>query len=95
MRLNGEFLKKFKTEKIAVNCETKKEAKQFLKWCYNNKVKWIDDSFLIKNTHWEIYKNKTCYVCSYKFYGIIEESKNYLKNNNYTIVKFSDLAGEN
>src|SRR6056297_3294489 len=34
--LNEKFLKKFTTEKIAVNCETEEEAKKFCNWMRDN-----------------------------------------------------------
>ena len=33
---NKERVNKFRLEEIVVNCETEEEAKEFIKWCYEN-----------------------------------------------------------
>lgn len=37
---NEERIEQFRTDDIAINCETKQEAKQFLDWCYENGMEW-------------------------------------------------------
>jgi len=82
MRLNEEFLKKFNTEKIAVNCETEEEAKQFLKW--------LSEESLMRATRWKEFKKETCYSY-YECSGIIYYNRSWFVDELYTIIKFSDL----
>lgn len=30
------LVERFKTERIAINCETEQEANKFIDWCYDN-----------------------------------------------------------
>lgn len=52
-------LKKFKSGKVAVNCLTEQEAKAFVKWCYDNDIRWNFGNEM--STCFSVYNNKTCY----------------------------------
>ena len=54
-----ERLEKFKNGKIAVNCLTEQEAKAFVKWCYDNDIRWNFENEM--STCFSVYNNKTCY----------------------------------
>ena len=49
---------------IAVNCKTEKEAKEFFKILHNDGYVWCSGESLLLYSHWEDYKEQTCY-CIY------------------------------
>lgn len=65
----------FKKENIAVWCKTEEIAKDFLKECDKQGLKWIDGSTATSDTHYKPYGAKTCYTCqiSYCPKGFFEE----------------------
>ena len=74
-----ERLEKFKSGKIAVNCPTEEEAREFIKWCYDNDIKWNFGKEL--STYFYLNWEQTCYFyhkdserlyCSEKFYLFAE-----------------------
>ena len=76
---------KFKTEKIAVHCKTKEEAKDFCQKMHEHGMKWITKDFYIDNTMWDTYGIHTCYngrgqCCYYDYY----------EKHNYAILEWSD-----
>ena len=72
-----EFWERFKNEKIAVNCQTEDEAKDFIKQCYDNgfKCAFIHDYELNK-------------IILYKFYWL---SFNKIDFNSYEIIPYSEI----
>lgn len=83
-----EFWERFKNEKIAVNCQTEDEAKDFVKQCYDNGI--IGRNAKYNKTNYQEYESKTCYRCDLTnilcFYSIIG-----YKSLNYTIIPFSKI----
>ena len=73
-----EFWERFKNEKIAVNCQTEDEAKDFVRQCYDNGVEWGNAN--CNETYYKDYKSKTCY--EYHIYvGLLYDEFNYYKYN--------------
>lgn len=73
----------FRNGKVAVNCDTEEKAKEFLKECYERKLKWFDGSL---DTCWKINKENTCYeyigklvYCSKSHYEEKEEGYKIIK----------------
>lgn len=54
---------KFKKGEIAVHCDTKEKAINFLKECDTQGVKWKCGGDLKSLTKWDFYKRKTVYGC--------------------------------
>ena len=80
---------KFKTEKIAVHCKTKEEAKDFCRNMHEHGMKWSDGYSYLDYTNYNNYKDKTYYLgngcfCSYE----------YCKRNEYTILEWSDYMSK-
>ena len=85
----NEFWERFKNEKIAVNCQTEDEAKDFVRQCRNNKINCEVISSKI-NLFYDTYKENTCYSynnCNYLVYS----DYYYYKKKNYTIIPFSEI----
>lgn len=62
----------FKNDKIAVRCDTKEEAEEFIKECYKHGISWIYSC--ANETNWKWYKEDTYYRCdsnSHLSYGNI------------------------
>ena len=66
---------KNKYNKIAVNCKTEEEAKDFCKRMHEHGMKWCTGKSYMEKTNYEEYKGETCYVgsgvfssyCSFSF----------------------------
>ena len=55
-----ERVEKFKSGKIAINCSTEEEAIEFVKWCHDNNIEWLNST---KNgAEYDIYLTDTCYM---------------------------------
>ena len=79
-------LEEFKKEFIAINCQTEKEAREFLKYLDSKGLQWCDDSSLLEETEWEDYEEKTCYT--YNDDSIIYCPADYCKMQDYTIIPY-------
>ena len=77
-------------DKIAVHCSTEEQAKNFCRQMHERGLKWRDGQSYLKNTSWETYKEETAYEGDGCF-----ASLGYYKNNNYTILEWSDYEKEN
>ncbi|MGX8833985.1 DUF3850 domain-containing protein [Amedibacillus sp. YH-ame6] len=83
--MNEKLVERFKRGKIVVNCKTENEAKRFIKWCFENGMRWMWDD--VTCTHF----NDDYNIC----YGY----DSYLKHGNYdyyisqmhTIVSFNEM----
>lgn len=86
-----ERVEKFKSGKIAVNCSTKEEAKQFVKWCNDNDIAWLNSTK--SGAEYELYLTDTCYIY-HPFYGSlwITSKRNFekCKNKIITYKEFMD-----
>lgn len=83
---NEERVKKFKSHDLVVNCQTEEEAKEFLKWCYDNGIKWECDD--INTTHW--HNCETCYRCFVDGVLSWSELSSYNKSR-FLIVTYQDF----
>ena len=81
---NEERIQKFKSGKIAVNCSTEEEAKQFVKWCNDNDIAWLNSTK--SGAEYELYLTDTCYIY-HPFYGSlwITSKRNFEKCKNKII----------
>lgn len=55
------FWYEFKLGKFAVHCDTEEKAVEFLKECDENGITWSTGNRVINQTHWNVYKENTCY----------------------------------
>lgn len=85
---NEERIELFRTDDIAINCETKQEAKQFLDWCYENGMEW--HASIKKSTHYA--GKETCY--SYLTHLGVGSIQHY-KTEGFKIIKYKDFKKEN
>lgn len=77
----------FKNEenKIAVNCKTEEEAKDFCRQMHGQGMKWCTGDSYLENTSYNVHNEGTCY------YGIGEySSRVYAEKYNYKILEWSD-----
>ena len=77
-------------DKIAVHCSTEEQANDFCKQMHKHGLKWRDGQSYLKLTEWKVYKEGTTYERDGSFANL-----GYYKNNNYTILEWSDYEKEN
>lgn len=76
---------KNKDNKIAVNCKTEEEAKDFCRQMHGQRMKWRNGESYLKNTNYDMHNEGTCY------YGDGEwSSLDIAENYNYKILEWSD-----
>lgn len=76
---------KNKDNKIAVNCKTEEEAKDFCKQMHGQGMKWCTGDSYLENTSYNVHNEGTCY------YGTGEySSRVYAEKYNYKILEWSD-----
>ena len=85
------LVERFKTERIAINCETEQEANKFIDWCYDNGLEFYNG----KKTYFSEYLERTCYSYNYcgdckLEYGIAE----FYDEENWKIIKYKDYFKE-
>ena len=87
-------MEEFLNNKIAVNCRTEKDAREFLDFLASeHRVKWCNNDELNKsNTYWDHHKDKTCYTChkSRLTYCYIA----YYERLDYEILTYQDIESE-
>lgn len=86
----------FKEGKIVVHCKTKKEAEDFCRQMHKQGMVWGTGNSYLSCTHYEEYKNKTCYSGGggYQSYDYFEKYRcNILEWSDYMQKEFtkSDL----
>ena len=90
---NIDRVNKFRNEKIAIHCETEEEAKSFVKWCFNNGMKW---TYHTKDTtFFGEYENETCYI--FNFNGderVGYCDKQFYEEEGCEIINFKDFMKE-
>ena len=80
---------KNKDNKIAVNCKTKEEAKDFCRQMHGQGMKWCTGDSYLENTNYNVHNEGTCY------YGIGEySSRDFAEKYNYKILEWSDYMQE-
>lgn len=94
----SEFWGRFKNEKIAVNCQTEDEARDFVKQCYKNGIEWFysacDSKYDVNTTNYKNYENGICYRIFFdpaNKISFVDVNMNYCRNHNYTIIPFSEI----
>ncbi len=76
---------KNKDNKIAVNCKTEEEAKDFCRQMHEHGMKWCTGKSYMEKTNYEECKGETCY------YGKGEySSRDFAEKYNYKILEWSD-----
>jgi len=80
---------KFIHRALVVNCQTKKEAKKFLKYCEGKGLTWIGGDKPTCYTNWHYYREKTCYTSYINF-----ADEEHHKSNGYKVVTYSEMFGE-
>lgn len=75
----------FKEVKFAVHCKTEEEAKDFCRQMYKHGMVWGSGNSYLSCTHYEKYKDKTCYDGQ----GVYQ-SYDHFKKYRYEILEWSD-----
>ena len=76
---------KNKYNKIAVNCKTEEEAKDFCKRMHEHGMKWCTGKSYMEKTNYEEYKGETCYTG----FGMFSPYRHY-NSVGYEILEWSD-----
>ncbi len=76
---------KNKDNKIAVNCKTEEEAKDFCRQMHGQGMKWCTGKSYMEKTNYEEYKGETCYTG----FGMFS-SYRYYNSEGYEILEWSD-----
>ena len=76
---------KNKDNKIAVNCKTEEEAKDFCKQMHEHEMKWCNGESYLKNTNYNAHHKVTCYYGSREY-----SSRDFAEKYNYKILEWSD-----
>lgn len=76
---------KNKDNKIAVHCKTEEEAKDFCRQMYKHGMVWGSGNSYLSCTHYEEYKDKTCYGGQGGY-----QSYDYFEKYRYEILEWSD-----
>lgn len=76
---------KNKYNKIAVNCKTEEEAKDFCKQMHEHGMKWCNGESYLKNTNYNVHNEGTCYYGSGEY-----SSRDFAEKYNYKILEWSD-----
>ena len=89
----SELLERVKTEKIVVHTPTETQAITLLKELDKRGYKWNSGNKLTATTHYEVYKENTCYD-----FGLDEldkkvwyDSCSYCQEHDYAIIEFADI----
>lgn len=80
---------KNKDNKIAVNCKTEEEAKDFCKRMHEQGMKWCTGKSYMEKTNYEEYKGGTCYAG----FGMFS-SYRYYNSEGYKILEWSDYMNK-
>lgn len=76
---------KNKDNKIAVNCKTEEEAKDFCRQMHGQGMKWRNGESYLKNTNYYMHNEGMCY-CGDGEWSSLDIAENY----NYKILEWSD-----
>ena len=72
---------------IAVHCATEEQAIGFCRKMHEHGLKWCTVESYLKLTEWKFYEEETAYTSDGYFTNLV-----YCKNNNYTVLKWSDYT---
>lgn len=85
------LVERFKTERIAINCETEQEANKFIDWCYDNGLEFYNG----KKTYFSEYLEITCYSYNYCGDCKLEYCRaEFYDERNWKIIKYKDYFKE-
>ena len=88
----------FKEEDVAVHCKTEDEAKNFLKLCSDNNIKWRTNNEATIKTNFNEYKSNTTYEygnCKDVPVGLCYESIDYYsEQNTYAILEWENYMNK-
>lgn len=77
---------------FTMHCKTEDEAKSFCRYLDSIGRKWIDGQSYLSTTHWEKYREQTCYSINTGVFGSLSF---YQKYTTCTILEWSDFGNEN
>lgn len=80
---------KNKDNKIAVHCKTEEEAKDFCKRMHEHGMEWASGNSYLSYTHYDVYRDKTCYAGNGGF-----QSYDYSEKYKYKILEWSDYMNK-
>lgn len=86
---NEERIQKFKSGKIAINCSTEEEAKQFVKWCNDNDIAWLNSTK--SGAEYELYLTDTCYMYHPVYGSLWITSKRYFEKCKNKIIAYKEF----
>lgn len=75
----------FKEGEMVVHCKTEEEAKDFCKQMYKHGMAWASGNSYLSYTHYEEYRDKTCYSGDGGY-----QSYDYFEKYKYNILEWSD-----
>ena len=78
----------FKNGHIAVNCDTKEKAIDFLKKCDERGIVWIEGQKTTKKTYWDLKKELTSYCCIYNKGKLGFARKDFYKEKGITLIEW-------
>ena len=94
-QIPDEFFERFRSEKIAVNCETEEEAIKFCNALHEKGYKWRGGESLLNNSTWGIFRRYTrysymkdnCFITS----GVVRGSSNVSGGIKCITITYTDL----
>ena len=76
--------------KYVMHCKTEAEAKEFCDYLHSIGRRWISGSSYNNTTHWDDYREDTCYAFNNGMYFRPQSAR----EENYTILEWSDFTTE-
>jgi hypothetical protein len=98
--MKGFDWERFVTGKVAVNCDTKEKADDFINKCKEKGFVWCGGDRIIDSNNWDIYRNVSCYAYHRFSQSILSRSPlspesglsyadiKWFKENEYKIIKW-------
>lgn len=87
-KFNWNEFKNTKNE-IAVHCKTEEEAKEFCKQMHKHGMEWASGNSYLSYTHYEVYRDKTCYAGNGGY-----QSYDYSEKYKYKILEWGDYMNK-
>lgn len=86
-----ERVEKFKSGKIAVNCSTEEESRQFIEWCHRNDIRWTNNDNDTIRTYFYVNKENTCYKFNIASGGLFYSSKKFYVNEGIDVITYKEF----
>ena len=86
-----ERVEKFKSGKIAVNCSTEEESRQFIEWCHRNDIRWTNNDNDTIRTYFYVNKENTCYKFNIASGGLLYSSKKFYVNEGIDVITYKEF----